>query len=98
MQFGVPTLIELKFIEETAALCRELGHSFVELNMNLPEFQANPLDVKELCRIADEYGIYYTIHLDENLNPCDFNDRTMQGTDQRNRLQNQMRPPIKSIM
>jgi hypothetical protein len=27
------------------------------------------------AKIADQHKIYYTIHLDENLNPCDFNDR-----------------------
>ncbi|MDR0883042.1 MAG: sugar phosphate isomerase/epimerase [Oscillospiraceae bacterium] len=74
MQFGMPTLIETKTLEENAALCHELGLSFVELNMNLPQYQADRLSVSELRRIADKYGIYYTIHLDENLNPCDFNN------------------------
>jgi len=31
--------------------------------------------VIKLHEIADEYGVYFTIHLDENLNPCDFNER-----------------------
>jgi sugar phosphate isomerase/epimerase len=43
--------------------------------MNLPEYQADRLNVVVLRRIAEKYGIYYTIHLDENLNPCDFNER-----------------------
>ncbi len=75
MQFGIPTLIELKSLEECAALCRELGFQFVELNMNLPEYQINRIDPETFAHIADRYGIYYTIHLDENLNPCDFNER-----------------------
>jgi sugar phosphate isomerase/epimerase len=75
MQFGMPTLIEIKSLEAYAALCRELGLAFVELNMNLPECQADKLDVIKFREIADEYGIYFTIHLDENLNPCDFNER-----------------------
>jgi sugar phosphate isomerase/epimerase len=75
MQFGMPTLIEIKSIKETAALCRELELKFVELNMNLPEYQVNRLDTLRLAEIANKYGIYYTIHLDENLNPCDFNER-----------------------
>jgi len=53
MDFGMPTLIEIKSIEKTAMLCYELG----------------------FAEIADKYGIYYTIHLDENCNPCDFNER-----------------------
>lgn len=40
MQFGMSTLIEIKSIEETAALCRELGLKFIELNMNLSERKA----------------------------------------------------------
>ena len=73
MQFGMPTLIELKSTESCAALCRELGLSFVELNMNLPEYQADKLDANHLQEISDEYNIYYTFHVDENLNPFDFN-------------------------
>jgi len=73
MQFGMPTLIELNGVEENAALCRELGLSFVEFNMNLPEYQADRLDADKFRKIADEYGIYYTIHLDENMNVGDFN-------------------------
>ena len=75
MDLGIPTLIELKNLEDCAALCKELGLQFVELNMNLPEYQGDKIDVDTLARIADRYGIYYTIHLDENLNPCDFNER-----------------------
>jgi sugar phosphate isomerase/epimerase len=73
IQFGMPTLLETRTLEECAALCRELGLDFIELNMNLPMFQAASMDVKEFADIAHRYGIYYTIHLDENLNPCDFN-------------------------
>jgi sugar phosphate isomerase/epimerase len=73
MDLGMPTLIELNSLEACAALCRELDLQFVELNMNLPEYQTDRIDVEEFAEIARRYGIYYTIHLDENLNPCDFN-------------------------
>jgi len=75
MQFGMPILIEIKSTESCAALCCELGLAFVELNMNLLEYQAENLDVARFREIADKYGIYYTIHLDENLSPCDFNGK-----------------------
>lgn len=55
MQFGMPTLIELKSPEETAALCNELGLEFIELNIDLPQYQADRLDITELRRIADKY-------------------------------------------
>ncbi|MBO7662017.1 MAG: sugar phosphate isomerase/epimerase, partial [Clostridia bacterium] len=74
MQFGMPTLIENRTLEENAALCGELGLRFIELNMNFPESQVDGLGkTDELNRIADRYRLYYTIHLDENLNIADFN-------------------------
>jgi len=74
MQFGMPTLIENKSLSESAILCEELGLNFVELNMNLPQFQVESIGkIQELSEIAKRHHIYYTIHLDENMNICDFN-------------------------
>ena len=74
MQFGMPTLIENRTLEDNVNLCRELGLSFIELNMNFPEYQVEKLEETEnLTALAEEAGIYYTIHLDENLNIADFN-------------------------
>ena len=70
---GMPTLIETSTLEECAKLCAELGLDFIELNMNLPQYQLDKIDVEYFKSIADKYGIYYTIHLDENLNVSDFN-------------------------
>jgi sugar phosphate isomerase/epimerase len=75
MVFGMPTLIETKSPADCAALCRELGLDFVELNMNFPQYQTDGIDVDEFAETAEKYGIFYTVHLDENLNPCDFNRR-----------------------
>ncbi len=71
--YGMPTLIETKTLEDCAKLCAELGLDFIELNMNLPRYQLPKIDVEYFKSIADKYGIYYTIHLDENLNISDFN-------------------------
>lgn len=74
MQFGMPVLIEIDSVEETMKLCKELGLSFVELNMNLPQYQIGQLeDTAYLKSLKEKYQIGYTIHLDENLNVCDFN-------------------------
>lgn len=73
IEIGMPTLIELPEPEDCAALCSELGLQFVELNMNLPQYQADQLDAAKLLGISEKYGIFYTIHLDENLNISDFN-------------------------
>lgn len=74
MDFGMPTLIENKNLEENVFLCKELGLQFVELNMNFPMYQVPQLEeTAYLKNLAQENGIYFTIHLDENLNVCDFN-------------------------
>ncbi len=74
MQFGMPTLIENRTLEDNIALCGRLGLKFIELNMNFPEYQVEALErTDELIEAADKKGIYYTIHLDENLNIADFN-------------------------
>ena len=72
-RFGMPTLIETATIEECAALCAASGLSFVEMNMNLPQYQVQTMDAAHLRAVAKEYGIDYTIHLDENMNVADFN-------------------------
>lgn len=74
MQFGMPTLVENRTLEENIALCKRLGLSFIELNMNFPEYQLNQLErVNALLEAANSAGIYYTIHLDENLDIANFN-------------------------
>ncbi len=71
---GMPTLVENETLADNIALCEELGLSFIELNMNFPEYQIDKIENTELFyKTADEAGIYYTIHLDENLNVADFN-------------------------
>ena len=75
MQFGMPTLISLPTAAENAALCRELGLAFVELNMNLPLFQIDVLEreLEAYRRLAAQTGVFFTLHLDENLDFADFN-------------------------
>ena len=74
MQFGMPTLIENRTLQDNADLCKSLGLRFIELNMNFPEYQVDRLEQTDtLISIAENAGIYYTIHLDENLNIADFN-------------------------
>ena len=74
MQFGMPTLIENDTLAQNISLCRMLGLSFVELNMNFPEFQVEKLEWTDLlAKMGADAGIYFTIHLDENLNVADFN-------------------------
>lgn len=71
--FGMPTLIELQSTAETAALCRELGLGFIELNMSFPQYQPEKMDIPALKKLKEEYGIFYTLHIDESLDPCSVN-------------------------
>ena len=74
MQYGMPTLIENKTLLDNINLCKELGLKFIELNMNFPEYQIDSIErTEDFINAADKAGIYYTIHLDENLNIADFN-------------------------
>lgn len=73
MFWGIPTLIENSSIEESISLCKELNFNFVELNMNLPQYQLENIDVEKLNKLKKDYNIFFTIHLDENLNISDFN-------------------------
>lgn len=74
MDFGMPALIENRNLEETVSLCRELGLQFIELNMNFPLYQLDQLEnTAYFLQLARENHIYFTIHLSEDLNVCDFN-------------------------
>ncbi len=74
MEFGMPTLIENRTLADNIALCGSLGLKFIELNMNFPEYQMERLErTEELLQAGGKAGIYFTVHLDENLNIADFN-------------------------
>ena len=73
IHFGMPTLIECPSLKQSLSLCSELGLDFVEFNMNLPEYQLDQIDAASIKELFQQYGKYPTIHLDENLNVCDFN-------------------------
>lgn len=79
LQSGAPTLIETAGLEDCARLCASLGLDFIELNMNLPQYQLGRMDVSHFRSLSEKYGIGYTIHLDENLNPFDFNPYVAQA-------------------
>ena len=75
MDFGIPTLIEHKNVEDAAKLAHDLGFRFVELNMNLPWAGIDELKKCNLQKISDVYDVYFTIHADENMFFCDFTER-----------------------
>lgn len=74
MKFGMPTLVELHSLDEQVALCKRLGLDFIELNMNLPLFQ-----IPELRRLPEYREVEFTLHLPEDLNVWDYNERVKQA-------------------
>lgn len=79
MKFGMPTLIELATVEETAALCGQLGLSFLELNTNFPKHQPHLLDPEKLNALAVQHGIGYTIHLNDEMAVAEFHPAVSGG-------------------
>lgn len=75
VKFGMPTLVECPDLRACMILCRQLGLDFVEINMSFPQYLPNVLNIKELRRLQKESGAEYTLHLDEQLNPFDFNEK-----------------------
>lgn len=54
---GMPTLIELDTLKDNINLCLELGLNFIELNMNLLEYQLENIDLDCVKKIKKCYGI-----------------------------------------
>jgi len=79
MKFGMPALVEIRQVEQTVSLCAELGLSFVELNTNFPMHQPHLLDAAWLNELAKRYGIFYTIHLNDEMAVAEFNPHVSQG-------------------
>lgn len=75
MDIGMPFLLETETQEDCIALCKSLGLQFIEWNMNFPQCQLDKFNVNDLNRIRKEKGLYFTIHMDENLNISDFNNK-----------------------
>ncbi len=79
MQFGMPTLIETPKIEECAKLCSDLGLDFIELNNNFPWYLLDVIDPEIYNEISRKYHIFFTIHLEEELNVCSFNQKVAEA-------------------
>lgn len=73
MDFGMPYLLEMQSIEDCCALAKSLGLSFVELNANFPACQVESLDPALLHWLSRKYGVYFTLHIEEECDPFTFN-------------------------
>ncbi|MBQ9071144.1 MAG: sugar phosphate isomerase/epimerase [Clostridia bacterium] len=75
MKFGMPNLVECEALLDCALLAKKLSIDFIEINMSFPDYAPGAFDVNSAKEIAEKYGLFYTIHADEALNPFDFNPR-----------------------
>ncbi len=79
MKLGIPSLIEFDNVRDHLAFASEHGFSFFEINLSFPWFQSDKLDMDELRSLSKEYGVEYTIHLHDQLNPFDFAPEIREG-------------------
>ena len=67
---GMQMLVEAGSIAQNAEWCRDLGLDFVELHMSLPACQPETLDTGELRELMDRHGVFFTLHLPEDMDPA----------------------------
>src|SRR5690554_2430166 len=79
MKIGMPTLIEVPDIIQTVELCKELGLSFIELNMNMPEFCPEKLTSELVKKLSKSKNIDFTLHLPEEIDLASFHPVIRQG-------------------
>jgi len=73
LKLGMPTLIELETLEENIALCKSLGLDFIEINLNMPQFQPHILSAQSLKALQEEHQLFFTFHLAEDIDIGHFN-------------------------
>lgn len=73
MQYGMPTLIELNGLEENMKFCKSMGLDFIEVNMNVPDYQVEALENMNIGALKEKYGVGLSMHLPENFYFADFN-------------------------
>ncbi len=73
IEYGMPTLVECNDIDACVQLCARLGLNFIEINQSFPQYQPPNMDISHLNALKEKYGVQYSIHMDESLNPFDFN-------------------------
>lgn len=78
-RYGMPTLIEMAEIEPTVHLCQGLGLSFIELNMNMPEFCPESMPARRLRKITESTGVEFTVHMPDDTDLASFHDPIREG-------------------
>ena len=79
MTYGIPTLMEFSDAEVLTRFCAEHGFAFVEMNMTFPWFQPGQIDAGRLRALMEKYGVGFTIHLHDQVNPFEFSPELREG-------------------
>lgn len=79
IKFGAPTMVEMENLDQAMAVCRDLDLDFLELNINFPQYLLPNMDADKLRQLSAQYGIFYTLHLDDEMSIADFNPYIAQG-------------------
>lgn len=72
--FGMPTLMEFDTLEKNVRFCYYNKLKFVEVNMNMPEFQVEALDREHMLHLMEKYGVYFTFHMADNIDIANFQE------------------------
>jgi len=77
--FGMPVLLELDGLQAQVELCRSLELDFIELNMNLPEYDLSGVLRDRITRLREETGTQFTLHLPEEVDLASFQREIRDG-------------------
>ena len=80
MKFGMPSLIEFRSAEENIRFCADNRLDFFEMNLTFPWFQSDRIDAGRLVELKEQYGVGYTLHFHDQLNPFDFSPELRRGS------------------
>ena len=75
MKFGMPTLLECPDLPATVRTTAAYGLDFLEVNLSFPRYRSDVLNAGAMNALREAYGIFYTFHADEGMNPLDADDR-----------------------
>lgn len=78
-QLGMPFLLETPTLDGCCRQARALGLDFVELNSSFPDCALEMLDAGALRTLSERYGLFFTLHADEECNPFAFNEEVRQA-------------------
>ena len=69
---GIPTLMEFSDADALSGFCAEQGFRFVEMNTTFPWFQLRHLTADMVRTLNRKYGVGFTVHLHDQVNPFEF--------------------------